>query len=128
MIDTDILFCDILYLTIFINCYRFLDTKYFKTRALLVFVIVDYIFTEFNYFFNVDLGLYYIIQSFFLFFFFYCKCFSYIKSDEINNENVCLIFYKPEKLKQFLLSMFGLKLPWILNNDFGQLKLATFIF
>ncbi len=125
MIDIDILLYDILYLTIFINCYRFLDAKYFKTRALLVFVIIDYIFTELNYFFYVDLGVYYCVQSFFLFFFLYCKCFSYIKSDKINDDNVCIIFYKPKKIKQFLFSIFGLSYSsagLVINRHIYQMR------
>lgn len=104
----DLFFRYIVDLTGFVLAYCFLETKYFKTRALLVFLIVDYTFTILNYFFDVDMGVYYIIQSAFLLFFLFCKCFSSIKSDDLNNKNVCLIFYKPKKLKQFLLSVFGL--------------------
>lgn len=95
-------------ISILILSYNEIDVKYFKTRAGIIFILIDYIFSILNYLFDVDMGVYYTIQSAFLLFFLFCKCFSSIKSDELNSENVCLIFYKPKKLKQFLLSVFGL--------------------
>lgn len=88
--------------------YNELEVKYFKTRAAVIYMLINFTCGVLNYFFDVDMGVYYTIQSAFLLFFLFCKCFSSIKSDELNSENVCLIFYKPKKLKQFLLCVFGL--------------------
>ena len=105
--------------------YRELDVKYFKTRAFVIFTLVDYFFTFLNLVFVVNESIYYYVQCFFLFFFLYCKCFSYIKSDEINDDNVCIIFYKPKKIKQFLLSIFGLSYSsagLVINRHIYQMR------
>lgn len=105
--------------------YNELAVKYFKTRAAIVYLLINFIFAFLNYFFYVNIGIYYCVQSFFLLFFLYYKCFSYIKSDEINDENVCLIFYKPKKLKQFLYSMAGLSYSsagLVINKNIYQMR------
>lgn len=105
--------------------YKALNIKYFKIRALLVLLIIDFIFSILNYLLNVNIGIYYCIQSFYLLFALYCKCFSYIKSNEINDENVCLIFYKPKKFKQFLYSIGGLSYSsagLVINKHIYQMR------
>ena len=105
--------------------YIFLDTKYFILKALNVLFIIDLFFCLLNDIYEVDYSTYYTIQSLFLLFFLYCKCFSYIKSDEINDDNVCIIFYKPKKIKQFLLSIFGLSYSsagLVINRHIYQMR------
>lgn len=107
------------------NNYKKLDIKYFISRALNILFIIDLFFCISNDIYDVDCSIYYIIQSFFLLFFLYAKCFSYIKSDEINDENVCLIFYKPKKLKQFFLTIFGLSYSsagLVINRNIYQMR------
>lgn len=105
--------------------YIFLDTKYFILKALNVLFIIDLFFCLLNDIYEVDYSTYYTIQSLFLLFFLYCKCFSYMKSDEINDDNVCIIFYKPKKIKQFLLSIFGLSYSsagLVINRHIYQIR------
>lgn len=105
--------------------YIFLDTKYFILKALNVLFIIDLFFCLLNDIYEVDYSTYYTIQSLFLLFFLYCKCFSYMKSDEINDDNVCIIFYKPKKIKQFLLSIFGLSYSsagLVINRHIYQMR------
>ena len=112
-------------ISIMLANYIFLDTKYFILKALNVLFIIDLFFCLLNDIYEVDYSTYYTIQSLFLLFFLYCKCFSYIKSDEINDDNVCIIFYKPKKIKQFLLSIFGLSYSsagLVINRHIYQMR------
>lgn len=118
-------FLYIVLISILINNYIKLDTKYYMSRAINIWFIIDTFFSAINFLCEVDYSIYYCVQSFFLLFFLYCKCFSYIKSDEINDENVCLIFYKPKKLKQFLYSMAGLSYSsagLVINKNIYQMR------
>lgn len=112
-------------IAIMVSNYILLDTKFFLLRALNVFFTIDLFFCFMNNVFSVNYSQYYFIQSFFLFFFFFSKCFSRIKSDEVDDENVSIIFYKPKKIKQFLLSMFGLSYSsagLVINRNIYQMR------
>ena len=115
----------IILLYILIDNYLKLEYKHLILSAVNIFFIIDIFFSFLNYIFNINYSIYYIIQSLFLFYFLFCKLFSYIKSDEINNNNVLIIFYKPKKIKQFILSIFGLSYSsagLIINKNIYQMR------
>jgi len=96
----------IIYLIFFTYLYR--NLKDYFIKGIVFFFIINSLFTICNYIFNIELSLYYIIQSIVLIYILLCKLYSNIEDDKLNKSNVFLIFYKPAKAKQFLLSIIGL--------------------
>ena len=96
---------------------------YFKSLAFLL--TLDTILTVINYTFNINSNLVILIENIFMYYFFFGRIISNIKSDKINKQNVCLIFYYPKHLKQFVLAMPGINVVsagLILGEDLFQLK------
>lgn len=113
----DIILCYIVYIK--------LDVKYYKIRACIILLYLIFTSIFLNIIFKVNNNVCIIVQYSFFLFCLFCKCFSYIKSDEINNDNVCLIFYKPKKIKQFLFSIFGLSYSsagLVINRHIYQMR------
>ena len=113
----DIILCYIVYIK--------LDVKYYKIRACIILLYLIFTSIFLNIIFKVNNNVYIIVQYSFFLFCLFCKCFSYIKSDEINDDNVCIIFYKPKKIKQFLLSIFGLSYSsagLVINRHIYQMR------
>lgn len=107
---------------------------YFKSLAFLL--TIDTILTVINYTFNINSNLAILIENIFMYYFFFCRIISNIKSDKINKKNVCLIFYYPKKPKQFVLAMPGInvasaglvmgKFALKLEKDFDTLQKSTY--
>lgn len=96
---------------------------YFKSLAFLL--TLDTVLTVINYTFNINSNLVILIENIFMYYFFFVRIISNIKSDKINKQNVCLIFYYPRHLKQFVLAMPGINVAsagLILGDDLFQLR------
>lgn len=102
-----------------------LNVKYFKIRACIILLYLVFTSIFLNIIFKVNNNVCIIVQYLFFLFCLFCKCFSYIKSDKINDGNVCIIFYKPKKIKQFLFSIFGLSYSsagLVINRHIYQMR------
>lgn len=95
---------------LYINTFKNIPQEQYVKKGIYFVIMLDVLFSILNIFYYKCYihTAKYIAQCLIIGYFLACKLYSGVKSNNLCHTHVMLIFYKPKKLKQMLLSVFGL--------------------